>query len=434
MSVSNICLEGPCHHEFAHICISLIVWFFLFVIGIIFMAIALFGTFVMFLFIDQLSIYTVDYIDEMVEKYETELLKKYVKGTVEHIENKLLIKPQVKKCDQILVDLHVLHLKSNFDNPVILLVHGAAGSSVSFVHMMDKLALEFDLYVIDLPGFGRSHVNCTYRQLAEAYRDSADFHVSVISEFIKVLGIEQVYLCGHSYGGYVCTRFTKMYPEKVTSLILLNPAGIFPTLGRLGMYWALFFKMSVPNVGLLFGRAGYFIITKFKGDSAEVLYWYYILGHPKGIGHLFVREKITFLALTAYWNSPVFDHFDDIKCPTFLIYGEEDTIMPVHQGMVIQKVHGHDLKVIKNSGHSPMNNVDNGQEVASGILKFSSLNYTKKVPLDKGIRGTILPHSYKGSFFVPKTIAYINRLYYDIGQHYNITIDIDAGHIETKQP
>jgi pimeloyl-ACP methyl ester carboxylesterase len=43
---------------------------------------------------------------------------------------------------------------------------------------------------------------------------------------VDSLGITQVAVVGHSMGGMLATRFTLMYPETVTHLILENPIGL----------------------------------------------------------------------------------------------------------------------------------------------------------------------------------------------------------------
>jgi pimeloyl-ACP methyl ester carboxylesterase len=40
------------------------------------------------------------------------------------------------------------------------------------------------------------------------------------------LGIDQVALIGHSMGGQMATRFARLYPERTTHLIMVNPIGL----------------------------------------------------------------------------------------------------------------------------------------------------------------------------------------------------------------
>ena len=42
------------------------------------------------------------------------------------------------------------------------------------------------------------------------------------------MGFKTMFLCGHSMGGYIATKYAQKYPERVRSLVLVSPAGIWP--------------------------------------------------------------------------------------------------------------------------------------------------------------------------------------------------------------
>lgn len=49
------------------------------------------------------------------------------------------------------------------------------------------------------------------------------------------MGINEMILCGHSLGGYVAAKYTKYHPERVSSVLLISPAGVWkapPTLKK----------------------------------------------------------------------------------------------------------------------------------------------------------------------------------------------------------
>lgn len=412
-------------------------WCTLFVVCVILLLLAVLVT-ILFTFLKIVTLpiphasHTDEYIDERIKEYEEEVLKRKVKSKIVHINLKIGIRPNPLDTIRI-VDMHVLHVHSNKEAaPVLILIHGAAASSLSFADTMDALAATFDLYVVDLPGFGRSHVNATFEDVSSMYEDTTDFHCDVVYEFLKTLKTKRVYLCGHSFGAYVCVRFCKRFPTLIVGLILINPAGIFPTLGGLGMYWACVFRFSIPNAGRRFGRLGYVTATYALRNSPEASYWYYVLAHPRGFGDSFVREKVTFHYFWAYWNQPVFDSFDGFTFPIRLIYGEDDTIMPAHQGMVLRQIHGYELRLIENYGHSPIDNALGAGAVAEEIHKFFAEHDTRvrDVLILPKASTIISPSSYGGSFYVPEMYCAINRLYKDVGKRYGIDIDVDPTRIE----
>ena len=42
------------------------------------------------------------------------------------------------------------------------------------------------------------------------------------------MGLKQIFLCGHSMGGYIAAKYASQYPNKVKSLALISPADIWP--------------------------------------------------------------------------------------------------------------------------------------------------------------------------------------------------------------
>ena len=376
------------------------------------------------------NVFTVEYLNQEIRRLEDLYIEETLKNDVTHIEKELTV--SLGKGKTISVQLHVLHSKNlREDAQSIFLVHGTAGSSLSFIHLIDVLATSFNVYAIDLPGFGRSHVDKKYGCIANEYENAADFYCFVIEEFMKSANISRTVLCGHSFGGYLCMRYCKLFPSRVDGLVLLNPAGILPTLGSLGVYWACVFKFSLPNIGRYLGRFGLASMAYLFRESSEARYWYYLSAHPQGFGDRFVRDNIDLRFFHAYWNKPVFDHFDVIGCPVFLVYGEDDTIMPPHQGMLIRLIHSCELMIVKNAAHNPVASKENGKLVGQELVRyFANQNYLQNInsslPETETEKNKIDSISYKSSFSVTKTISVIEKLYADVGKKNGIAVDIDV--------
>jgi len=76
----------------------------------------------------------------------------------------------------------------------------------------------FRVIVPDQIGFGKSSKpNIHY-----------SFHLLALNtkKLLDILGIKQIAVVGHSMGGMLATRFTLMYPDAATRLILENPIGL----------------------------------------------------------------------------------------------------------------------------------------------------------------------------------------------------------------
>lgn len=107
--------------------------------------------------------------------------------------------------------------------PVMVLVHGFAGSAALFYRVMKRLAEHFYLVMFDIIGMG-----CSSRVQFNAanYYEANSFMLRIIEEWRKQLKLTNFYLAGHSYGGYLCGLYAAWKPEHIKKLLLLSPLGL----------------------------------------------------------------------------------------------------------------------------------------------------------------------------------------------------------------
>jgi pimeloyl-ACP methyl ester carboxylesterase len=103
-----------------------------------------------------------------------------------------------------------------------LYVHGLGGASTNWTDLAALLAVRFDGYALDLPGFGRSAPPRRYslqRQVAAV--------VDVLEWVVARPGPGSgapVHLVGNSLGGLVCVWVAARRPDLVATLTLISPA------------------------------------------------------------------------------------------------------------------------------------------------------------------------------------------------------------------
>lgn len=112
--------------------------------------------------------------------------------------------------------------QSNLANPPLLLIHGFGASTDHWRKNIDRLQEDFEIWAIDLLGFGRSaKPNIEYS--GNLWRDQ-------LNDFIvEVIGRSTV-LAGNSLGGYAALCVAAQKPNSAAGLILLNSAGPFTEL------------------------------------------------------------------------------------------------------------------------------------------------------------------------------------------------------------
>lgn len=117
-------------------------------------------------------------------------------------------------------DIHYVHQGHEASTqPPLLLIHGFGASTDHWRKNIADLQADFDVWAIDLLGFGRSaKPNQVYD--GDLWRDQlADFIAEVIGR--------PAVLAGNSLGGYSALKVAAQRPEQVAGLVLLNSAGPF---------------------------------------------------------------------------------------------------------------------------------------------------------------------------------------------------------------
>jgi pimeloyl-ACP methyl ester carboxylesterase len=105
-----------------------------------------------------------------------------------------------------------------------LYVHGLGGASTNWTDLAALLAVRFDGWAVDLPGFGRS-------QPPPHARYSIRGHVRAVVDVLEhIIGLpgdgegRPVHLVGNSLGGLVSLLVAAKRPDLVASLTLISPA------------------------------------------------------------------------------------------------------------------------------------------------------------------------------------------------------------------
>lgn len=107
-----------------------------------------------------------------------------------------------------------IHYSDSGKGIEIILLHGYLESSEVWNGFTQKLAGSFRVISIDLPGHG----------LSDVYKEthSMEFMAEGVKSLIEKLGIDKIFLVGHSLGGYVTMAFLELYPETLAGYCLFH--------------------------------------------------------------------------------------------------------------------------------------------------------------------------------------------------------------------
>ena len=218
----------------------------------------------------------------------------------------------------------------------IVLVHGLSGSTRWWARNITALAAEYQVYLVDLPGFGTMRRLRRHFVLAEA--------ASWLAAWMEAVGLGEAHLVGHSMGGYVCLRLGMQRPEAVRRLVLVAPAG-------------------VPAGRSLFGHLVPLLLSARHAAPSflPVLAYDTLRTGPVTLW----RAARDLLA------EDVREDLRSIDAPTLLIWGEKDPLIPPSVGDLLRReIAGSHLLVLRNAGHVPM--FDRPQEFNAALLSFFS--------------------------------------------------------------
>ncbi len=104
------------------------------------------------------------------------------------------------------------------DGPVVLLVHGMAGSSATWSHVMPALAERFTIVAPDLLGHGES--------AKPRGEYSLGAHANVLRDVLNALGHDRATFVGQSLGGGVVMQTAYQFPERCERLVLVGSGGL----------------------------------------------------------------------------------------------------------------------------------------------------------------------------------------------------------------
>ncbi len=227
----------------------------------------------------------------------------------------------------------------------LMLLHGLFGALSNFKDLIDYFSKRNKVVVPMLPLFELDLLHTTVGGL-EKY----------VQKFIEYKNYNNIHLLGNSLGGHVALVHVLKHPERIKSLILTGSSGLFEN----GM------GDTYPK------RGDYEYIRK----KTEVTFYDPAMATKELVDEVYeivnVRLKVIkviALAKSAIRNN-LGDELKEIKTPTLLIWGNNDTITPPFVGKEFNKlIPNSELHFIDKCGHAPMmERPDEFNEILNGFL------------------------------------------------------------------
>ena len=222
--------------------------------------------------------------------------------------------------------------------PPLLFIHGWPHNRTLWAAQLSGLLTHARCLAPDLRGFGGSSVVSPY---------SIDRYADDLAEFIGVLGVDRVVVCGVSMGGYVALSMLRRHASLLRALILTSTRATADSAEARGKRMRLIAFVREHGVDALAGRQLKAMVgeTTFstRPDVREALRLMMAGAPLEGVvgalEAMAARADSTKLAR-------------GISIPTLVVSGSEDTFTPPNELRALaDAIPGARLEVIQGAGH-----------------------------------------------------------------------------------
>jgi pimeloyl-ACP methyl ester carboxylesterase len=236
------------------------------------------------------------------------------------------------------------------DRPPIVFVHGLGGQWQNWLENIPRAAQERRVIALDLPGFGLSPMPLKEITIPGYGR--------TVNALCDRLGLRVVELVGNSMGGFIAAEVAIQFPQRVDQLLLVSAAGITSadldrrpilTLGRIATAltnWSAPLDRKIASRAKARHLALAFVARHPSLLKADLAYE----GFFKGTGKPGFTD-----ALVACLGYDFRERLPEIRVPTLIVWGAQDSIIPVKDAREFESLISGSRKVVMaDTGHISM--------------------------------------------------------------------------------
>ncbi len=237
--------------------------------------------------------------------------------------------------------------------PVLLLIHGMAGSSATWRAIIPLLSKNYRVIAPDLLGHG------------ESAKPRGDYSLGAFAVFLRdlldELGVDRATVIGQSLGGGIAMQFAHQHRDYCERLALIGSGGLGPDLSPLlrilsapGAEFVLPVVAPQPvlNLGNKLGR--WLTSAGIQAPRAGEMWYAYSSLSDARTRQAFLRTLRSVVDYRGQSVSALNKIHLTAGLPTLLIWGENDRIIPVaHAYAAHDALAGSRLEVLKGIGHFP---------------------------------------------------------------------------------
>lgn len=201
------------------------------------------------------------------------------------------------------------------DGCPIVLMHGWGCNSSTVASIEAIVSPKMHVFNIDLPGHGNSDEPPAVWGI--------ELYTQLVEKLLDRLGIERPILLGHSFGGRIAILLSSR--RDVRKVVLVDAAGVKPR-RSLKYYFKVYSYKTVKHLlPLLFGKKkGGELLDRYRGRSGSSDY-----NNATPMMRAILSKCV---------NEDLKHVMPDIKAPTLLIWGENDTATPLSDAKTMERL------------------------------------------------------------------------------------------------
>lgn len=273
---------------------------------------------------------------------------------------------------QIPVQGHVLTYREHSKgDEIFIFLHGWSSFQFVWSPILKYFTYLGKCITVDLPGHAPAEVPPNFQSIE--VEELIHIQAEAISKISKG---KKITLIGHSAGGFVTLGIASLYPHLLKRIIAICPGSHGPVGGflypvklgyeRLGSLMPFLQKaIMTPAFSMeLFFRGAVYSQTDFfaRPDIQEFLKEY----HERFQS---LDPRLMGIFLTMFDKCEIRPMLKDVHCPTLVIVGKHDLIIPAYQGAEIARlIDGARFIAMEQSGHIPF--LEEKEETVSHMLDW----------------------------------------------------------------
>jgi pimeloyl-ACP methyl ester carboxylesterase len=235
------------------------------------------------------------------------------------------------------------------DGVPVVFVHGLGGNWQNWLENLPAAAEHRRVLALDLPGFGESP--------RPRWEISVPNYGQLVDAWLAQLGLDRVAVVGNSMGGFISAELAIRSSERVERLVLAAAAGISVT--NLRRRPTKTFARVTAALGALTATRSRDIITRRRLRHVVLST---IVRHPSRLEPDLLFEIMRGSGRSGYVDAlealvtyDIRDSLGQIRCPTLILWGREDMLVPVKDAAAFERLIPASRQIVmEDTGHVPM--------------------------------------------------------------------------------